>query len=184
MNGCAIAWHGVEAENAGLRTQVKSDKAIRELIAQIEALEAEKNRLLSRFDEAQARSDEYASTFAEVEAELANLAESLYVASNQLHSTLASARRDSSYQGDARAMVGARSFAILPSSPTTAPVGLPSVPKVCGPTSWVPWLSERARSALHSPRARRQSARILTAPSPVRFPARPHACRFESRIAS
>jgi putative methionine-R-sulfoxide reductase with GAF domain len=101
----------LEAENAMLRAQVKSDTAIRELIQKIQALETEKNLLMSRFHEVEARTDEYASTFAEVEAELANLA-SLYVASNQLHSTLSLRGVIRQLKEMLAQLVGARSFAI------------------------------------------------------------------------
>jgi hypothetical protein len=101
----------IEAENAALRAQVKSDEAIRDLLRKIEALEQEKLRLVSCFRDAQAQTDEYASTFAEVESELANLA-SLYVASNQLHSTLNLRGVMRQIKEMLAQLVGARSFAI------------------------------------------------------------------------
>lgn len=77
----------VEAENAKLRAQLRSDDAIRELLGKIEGLEAEKRALLSRFDGGAAPGGDFVGRFADIEAENAKLA-SLYVASYQLHSTL------------------------------------------------------------------------------------------------
>lgn len=77
----------LEAENSRLRAHVASDTAIRDLLHKIEELEAEKNALLHRtggkknIDE-----DRFSSRHAEVEAELASLA-NLYVAASQLHSS-------------------------------------------------------------------------------------------------
>lgn len=77
----------LEAENAGLRAKVEADEAIRELLAKIERLESEKRELLSRFHRAEAKSSEFTARVQEVESEFANLA-NLFVASNQLHSSL------------------------------------------------------------------------------------------------
>ena len=101
----------LENENAILHAQVKSDAAIRELIQKIQELENEKNRLISRFHEVEARSDQFATTFAEVEAELANLA-SLYVASNQMHSTLSLRGVIRQIKEMLAQLVGARAFAL------------------------------------------------------------------------
>ena len=79
--------HNLEAENAGLRAKVEADEAIRELLAKIERLESEKRELLSRFHRAEAKSSEFTARVQEVESEFANLA-NLFVASNQLHSSL------------------------------------------------------------------------------------------------
>lgn len=101
----------LEDENAMLCAQVKSDNAIRELISKIEELETEKKRLMSQFHEVEAQQGQYAATFAEVEAELANLA-SLYVASNQLHSTLSLRGVIRQLKEMLAQLVGARSYAI------------------------------------------------------------------------
>lgn len=77
----------LEAENAGLRAKVEADEAIRELLAKIERLETEKRELLSRFHRAEAVNSEFTARVQEVEHEFANLA-NLFVASNQLHSSL------------------------------------------------------------------------------------------------
>jgi len=77
----------LEAENANLRTQLAADRAVRELVQKIELLEAEKSDLLSRTTRAEAISHQFTTRVQEVESEFSNLA-NLYVASNQLHSSL------------------------------------------------------------------------------------------------
>jgi hypothetical protein len=77
----------LEAENAGLRAKVEADEAIRDLLSKIERLESEKRELISRFHHAEASSREFTARVQEVESEFANLA-NLFVASNQLHSSL------------------------------------------------------------------------------------------------
>lgn len=77
----------LEAENASLRAKVEADEAIRQLLAKIERLESEKRELVSRFHRAEAVNSEFTARVQEVESEFANLA-NLFVASNQLHSSL------------------------------------------------------------------------------------------------
>ena len=77
----------LEHENAELRTQLASDEAARELLKKIQQLEKDKHELLSRIHEAGVSSSRFSSRFAEVEEELAQLA-NLYIASYQLHSSL------------------------------------------------------------------------------------------------
>ena len=77
----------LESENAGLRAKVEADQAVRELLQKIERLEREKSELASRFHQAEAISTEFTARVEEVETEFANLA-NLFVASNQLHSSL------------------------------------------------------------------------------------------------
>ena len=77
----------LERENAALRTQLASDEAIRDLLSKIEELEREKQALLSHVHEAEAYSSEFTNRHAQIEGELANLA-NLHVASYHLHSTL------------------------------------------------------------------------------------------------
>jgi hypothetical protein len=72
-----------EEENAALKTQLASDKAIRDLLRKIDELEREKARLLS----AVRSQAEIGHRFAEVESELESFA-NLYVASFQLHLSL------------------------------------------------------------------------------------------------
>ncbi len=77
----------LEAENAGLRARVAEDGAMRDLISKIEQLEGEKRDLLNRYHRAEAVSNRFSERFREVESEFSNLA-NLFVASNQLHSSL------------------------------------------------------------------------------------------------
>jgi GAF domain-containing protein len=77
----------LDKENAALKTQLRSDEAIRDLLRKIEHLERDKQFLLSSVHEHEAVSTRFTSRFAEIEEELANMA-NLYVASYQLHSTL------------------------------------------------------------------------------------------------
>jgi hypothetical protein len=77
----------VETENALLRNQVEAGDAIRELSRKIEHLEREKAELLSRFRRVEAQSTTVSARVEEVELEFANLA-NLFVASNQIHSSL------------------------------------------------------------------------------------------------
>jgi hypothetical protein len=77
----------LEAENAGLRAKVEADQAIRDLLSKIDRLENEKRELISRFHRAEAVNSEFTARVQEVESEFANLA-NLFVASNQLHSSL------------------------------------------------------------------------------------------------
>jgi GAF domain len=77
----------LEAENASLRAKVEADHAIRDLLAKIELLESEKRELATRFHRVEAVNSEFTARVQEVESEFANLA-NLFVASNQLHSSL------------------------------------------------------------------------------------------------
>jgi putative methionine-R-sulfoxide reductase with GAF domain len=77
----------METENANLRAQVAADRAVRDLVQKIEMLEAEKSDLLSRTHRAEAINTQFTTRVQEVESEFSNLA-NLYVASNQLHSSL------------------------------------------------------------------------------------------------
>ena len=72
----------LEEENASLKTQLASDRAIVDLLAKIEDLEREKARLLSTVHE----QSEISNRFAEIETELESFA-NLYVASFQLHAS-------------------------------------------------------------------------------------------------
>jgi len=77
----------VEAENAELRAKVETNDAVRELLTKIELLELEKAELVSRFHRVEAASSKVTERVHEVEIEFANLA-NLFVATNQLHSSL------------------------------------------------------------------------------------------------
>ncbi len=73
----------LEEENAALKTQLASDKAIRDLLKKIDELEREKTRLLSAVREHAV----VTNRVTEIESELESFA-NLYVASFQLHSSL------------------------------------------------------------------------------------------------
>lgn len=77
----------LEADNARLRNQLRSDNAIRELLAKIEVLESERRQLLTHSEEIERQARSEVERAAAVEAELSNLA-SLYVAASQLHASL------------------------------------------------------------------------------------------------
>jgi GAF domain-containing protein len=77
----------IEDQNAQLRTQLKSSKAMAELITKIQHLEKEREQLLTQVHEVEAVSTRFSNRYAEMEEELSTLA-NLYVASYQLHSTL------------------------------------------------------------------------------------------------
>ncbi len=101
----------LESENAKLRSQLRSDNAIRELLSKIEALEAEKRELLERFDGSGPFGGSFTQRFADIESENAKLA-SLYVASYQLHSTLDLRSILRQLKELLAQFVGARAFAI------------------------------------------------------------------------
>jgi GAF domain-containing protein len=77
----------LEQDNAALKTQLASDRAIRDALRKIEELEREKSRLLSTMHEQEEITGKIANRFAETESELESFA-NLYVASFQLHISL------------------------------------------------------------------------------------------------
>jgi len=79
----------LEHELIGLRSSTAGDSAtaIRELARRIQQLEEERGNLLKGFSEVEARSRDYEARFRQIEEENERLA-NLYVASDQLHSTL------------------------------------------------------------------------------------------------
>ncbi|HEY8040741.1 MAG TPA: GAF domain-containing protein [Polyangiaceae bacterium] len=77
----------LEEENTELKTQVASDRAMRDLLKKIQSLETEKSRLLSTVHEQEEITGRITNRFAEVESELESFA-NLYVASFQLHLSL------------------------------------------------------------------------------------------------
>src|SRR5580700_1307454 len=60
----------LEEENAALKTQLASDRAIRDLLDKIELLEREKSRLLSSVHEHELLTNRFTNRFAEIESEL------------------------------------------------------------------------------------------------------------------
>jgi hypothetical protein len=101
----------LECENAALRTQLASDKAIRDLLRKIDDLEREKRELLSHMHEAEAISTRFLNRHAQIEEELANLA-NLHVASWHLHSTLKLPLVVRHLKELLAQLVGARSFVL------------------------------------------------------------------------
>jgi GAF domain-containing protein len=74
----------LEAENTELRTQVASNRAMRDLLLKIDELEKEKKRLLSAVEEKEEITGQISNRFVEVESELESFA-NLYVAAFQMH---------------------------------------------------------------------------------------------------
>jgi hypothetical protein len=101
----------LEHENTLLRTQLASDRAIRDLLEKIELLEREKGEILSHMHEAEAVSTRVVNRHAQIEEEVANLA-SLHVASWHLHSTLKLPLVVRHLRELLAQLVGARSFVI------------------------------------------------------------------------
>jgi len=77
----------LEDDNAALKTQLASDRAIRDALRKIEELEREKARLLSTMHQQEEITGKITNRFVEVESELESFA-NLYVASFQLHISL------------------------------------------------------------------------------------------------
>lgn len=81
----------LERENAELRARLEEDDAMRSLLERIERLETERNELVCRTRHAEQASSEFNERFLQVELEFANMA-NLFVASNQLHSSMSPRR--------------------------------------------------------------------------------------------
>jgi hypothetical protein len=101
----------LEEQNASLRTQLASDRAIRDLLIKIDELEKEKARLLSTMHEQEEITGRISNRFAEIESELESFA-NLYVASFQLHMSLRSRTVMRNVKELLQQLVGARSQAI------------------------------------------------------------------------
>jgi hypothetical protein len=101
----------IEAENTELRTQLASDRAIRDLLKKIDHLEREKARLLSTVSEQEEITGQITNRFAQVEGDLESFA-NLYVASFQLHLSLRLRTVVRHIQELLQQLVGARSLAI------------------------------------------------------------------------
>lgn len=102
---------GLEAENAELKTQLASDRAIRDALRKIDDLEREKARLLSTVHEQEAITGRITNRYAEIESELESFA-NLYVASFQLHSSLRARTVMRHLKELSQQLVGAKSLAI------------------------------------------------------------------------
>jgi hypothetical protein len=101
----------IEAENTELKTQLASDRAIRDLLKKIEHLESEKSRLLSTVHEQEEITGQITNRFAQVESDLESFA-NLYVASFQLHLSLRLRTVLRHIKELLQQLVGARSLAI------------------------------------------------------------------------
>ncbi len=101
----------LEEQNASLRTQLASDRAIRDLLVKIDELEKEKARLLSTMHEQEEITGRISNRFAEIESELESFA-NLYVASFQVHMSLRAPTVMRNVKELLQQLVGARSQAI------------------------------------------------------------------------
>jgi hypothetical protein len=101
----------IESENMELKTQLASDRAIRDLLKKIDQLEREKSRLLSTVHEQEEMTGQISNRFAQVESELESFA-NLYVASFQLHLSLRLRTVVRHIKELLQQLVGARSVAI------------------------------------------------------------------------
>jgi predicted RNase H-like nuclease (RuvC/YqgF family) len=101
----------LEEENASLKTQLASDRAIRDLLEKIDQLEREKERLFSTVYRQEELTSRVANRFQEIESELESFA-NLYVASFQLHASLNARSVVRNVKELLVQLVGARSVAI------------------------------------------------------------------------
>lgn len=113
----------LEVDNARLRAKVEADSAIRELLQRIETLEAEKRELLSRTRAAEQSSTRFNERFQQVESEFSDMA-NLFVASNQLHSSMSPRRVTRRIKEVMAQLVGAERYCMY----LTNPVGDELVP--------------------------------------------------------
>jgi type II secretory pathway component PulJ len=101
----------LERDNAELRARVEKDDAVRELLSRIQSLEEEKEKLLSQVKEVEANGSQFSDSFQQVEAEFSNLV-NLYVASNQLHTSLSPRGVMRRLKEVLAQLIGAESYAI------------------------------------------------------------------------
>jgi hypothetical protein len=119
LDGLRSRIRDLELDNARLRAKVEADDAVRELLARIERLEAEKRELLSRFEKAEQASSKHTERFEQIEAEFADMA-TLYVASNQLHSSLSPRRVTRRIKEVLAQLVGAERYCMYFATPDGA----------------------------------------------------------------
>jgi len=100
-----------QAENGRLRAAIEADDAIRDLIKKIEALEAEKRDLLSRYRRVEELTSDFDARFHEMENDFANLA-NLFVASSSLHSSLSPRAVTRRLKEVLEQLVGAEQFGV------------------------------------------------------------------------
>lgn len=106
----------LETDNTALRTQLASDRAMDDLLGKIEQLQRDKQQLLSHVHEAEAVSTQISDRYHDMESELGNLAY-LYVAGNQLHSTLRLSCAVRHLKELLQQLVGARDYALYFTEP-------------------------------------------------------------------
>jgi len=109
----------LEQDNARMRAQLASDDAIRELLTKIEALERERQLLMSRSTQLETVSRQAEGRYREIEHDLTELA-SLYVAGDQLASHLEPRRVVRNIRELLEQLVGVRSFVLYRVEPSGA----------------------------------------------------------------
>lgn len=105
----------LEEANSRLRAQLEADDAMARLLKKVEKLERERSELLHRTERAEKAQNQVDERFNEVELEFASLA-NLYVASNQLHSSLTPRGVVRRIKEVLAQLVGAESYAVFLSS--------------------------------------------------------------------
>jgi type II secretory pathway component PulJ len=106
----------LERDNAELRARVEKDDAVRELLSRIQNLEQEKEKLLSQVKEVEENGSRFSENFQQVESEFSNLV-NLYVASNQLHTSLSPRGVMRRLKEVLAQLIGAESYAIYFANP-------------------------------------------------------------------
>ncbi len=102
----------LELENAQLKAQLEAHHAASELLERVSKLEDEKRELLSRAQRSEATSAHVSDRFREMENEFSDLA-SLFVATNQIHSSLVPRRVVRRAKEVLGQLLGAGAFAIF-----------------------------------------------------------------------
>lgn len=105
----------LEDENAQLKAQLEAHHAARDLLERVGRLEDEKRELLSRAQRSEATSEHVSDRFREMENEFSDLA-SLFVATNQIHSSLVPRRVVRRVREVLGQLLGAGKFAIFVSA--------------------------------------------------------------------
>lgn len=101
----------LENDNLRLRAQLEADDAMARLLSKVEKLERERSELMLRTEKAEKAQTVVDEQFAAVEGEFASLA-NLYVASNQLHSSLTPRGVVRRIKEILAQLVGAESYAV------------------------------------------------------------------------
>ena len=101
----------LESDNLRLRAQLEADDAVARLLTKVEKLERERSDLMTRTERAERAQNQGDERYAEVESEISSLA-NLYVASNQLHSSLTPRGVVRRIKEILAQLVGAESYAV------------------------------------------------------------------------